>query len=386
MRRGTRSAARGWLRRTIGIVLFALCGSAQALTVSPTSHAFGNTLVGTSAPVRLTTVRELSAASRDVASVLESCPAFSRAVFTVYTEDGVALSRSPTTFPATLYRFVDLGSGMVVEQFLEVELTFTPAARGLATCPVTVNASGGLEATITLTGTGIAPVLQLGPSSLTFANRRIGTDSPGQGFTVSNNGDAGQALTIVSTAVTPNASDWIVVFDAATPIAPGASRNGTVVFLPTAAGSRNASLTVTSDDPVTPARSLTLIGSGLTATVGAAPTELAFDDVTMGSEAVRSLTVSNTTTVAGAPLQVSGVSFGGAHAGDFRLTSPALPLAIAPGTGVTFDVACRPSAPGARAATMTIDTDADNVPQDPQVGLACTGVAAPDPVFGDGFE
>ena len=87
-------------------------------------------------------------------------------------------------------------------------MTFKPTASGTRTAAVTLtdNATGSPQ-TVSLTGTGTAPVASLSPSSLTFASQAVGTTSAAQTVTLNNTGNA--ALTITSIALTgTNASDF----------------------------------------------------------------------------------------------------------------------------------------------------------------------------------
>lgn len=384
----TRSRIRKQHILLLGWLAFLVFGeSTRAQLVTPLEHAFGEARVGSSTPVLVSRVTNDSQGSNTVLGVQEACAPFTLAIYSVYSINNVDQTREPATLPANVATACDpeFIPPLCERVRLEIEMTFFPNMRGPASCTVVVDGDTS-DSSIALTGTGVAPVLQIGPSSLAFGNRRIGTSSPTQPFTVSNNGDAGQSLAISSVAVTPNAADWVVVLDNATPIAPGQSRNGTVAFQPATAGSRNATLTVTSNDPVTPVRSIGLSGAGVTATVAAAPTELAFANVTIGTEASRILTVSNSATVDGASLQVFGVSLGGQHPGDFEMVGAVLPAAIGPGSSLQLEITCSPSALGLRSGTITVDTDADNSPQDPQIALSCTGVSPVDPLFANGFE
>ena len=371
----------GWL------AFLVFCESTWAQSVTPVNHAFGETRVGSSSPVLVSRVTNDNQGSNTVFGVQETCAPFTLAIYSVYSINNVDQTREPATLPANVATACDPDfiPPLCERVRLEIEMTFSPNTRGTASCTVTVDGNV-TDSSISLTGTGVAPVLQIGPPSLAFGNRRIGTTSPTQQFTVSNTGDAAQSLAISSVAVTPNASDWVVAFDNASPIAPGQSRNGTVAFQPATTGSRNATLTVASNDPVTPVRSIGLSGAGLTATVAAAPTELAFANVTVGTEASRILTVSNSATVAGASLQVFGVSLGGQHPSDFEVVGAVLPSAIDPGSSLQLEITCSPGALGLRSGTITVDTDADNSPQDPQIALSCTGISPVDPLFANGFE
>jgi Ca2+-binding RTX toxin-like protein len=98
----------------------------------------------------------------------------------------------------------------------------------------------------------------------TFAARTVGTTSPAQTVTLSNNGSV--ALNIAATALAgTNAGDYAVSANACgATLAAGASCNISVTFTPTAAGPRSAILRVTDDSNGTPGstQEVTLTGVG----------------------------------------------------------------------------------------------------------------------------
>lgn len=349
-----------------------LSHTAQALTVNPTSQNFSDVVVGQTA-TRTTTISETTATMQTVQSVSETCAEFTQSGEVVYAVNGVEQSRMAASYPVSVYRFVDTEAGTIETQVLELDLTFSPADRGVANCTVNVDMAAGADPTITLQGTGVAAQLDTTPSNLAFTSRRIGTMSATQSFIVTNSGDTGNPLTISSLVVSPNDADWVITFDTSTPIAAGGSRTGTVAFAPKAAGSRTATLTITGTDPVDSTETIILAGTGLTATVSVASNTLSIGNVVVGDDATGNVTVNNTAVTNGTTLTVEAVTFAGPNAGDFSVVSPTLPATINANTSGTIVVQCVPSGTGVRTAVMTIDTDADNVPQDPTVDVSCTG-------------
>jgi len=350
--------------------------TSQALSLSPSSHTFANTIVGASSSEKKSTLNHLSVTPITVNSIVESCGSYSLTAETVYYEDGVESARVTFSNGDQIYR----ANGEFGLEQVEVEIfmTFSPTARG-ATAPCTVNVTtSSTDPTITLNGTGVAPQMDTSPTSLSFTSRRINTTSATQSFTITNNGDTGQNLSLTSFTVSPNSEDWVVSLDTSTSIAPNTVRTGTVSFSPKAAGAQNATLTINSNDPVDSNDTVALTGTGLTATVATSVGSLTIPSGGAGTvvnqTSTNTLTVNNTATTNGTTLSVSSVTFSGSHPADFSITSPTLPTTIAAGVNATFAVQCRPSATGTRTATMTVNTDADNAPQSPTVTLTCTGI------------
>src|SRR5208282_1478578 len=106
----------------------------------------------------------------------------------------------------------------------------------------TDNAAGSPQ-TVNLTGTGAAAGVGLSASTLTFGSQLLGTSTPAQSVTLTNNGTL--ALSITSIAVTgANAGDFSMTNTCGSSIAAGANCAISVTFTPAAAGSRNATITI----------------------------------------------------------------------------------------------------------------------------------------------
>jgi F5/8 type C domain/Abnormal spindle-like microcephaly-assoc'd, ASPM-SPD-2-Hydin len=111
-------------------------------------------------------------------------------------------------------------------------------------------------------GGGSTPTVSLAasPANLAFAARTVGSTSPAQAVTVTNNGTGSATLGTVATT-----GDYAQTKTCGTTLAAGASCTVSVTFTPTATGTRTGTLTVASNDPNGP---LTV---ALTGTGGSAP-------------------------------------------------------------------------------------------------------------------
>src|SRR4051794_15557491 len=118
------------------------------------------------------------------------------------------------------------------------------------------------------------PKASFSPSTLTFAPQDVGTTSPSQVITLSNTGTSGLFINGEQHLGT-NPLDFNVTDDqcVGTTIAAGGSCTLTIVFNPTATGTRTATLSVTDSAPGSP-HALTFTGTGVSAT---GPTPLAVD-------------------------------------------------------------------------------------------------------------
>jgi len=99
---------------------------------------------------------------------------------------------------------------------------------------------GGSTAAVPVSTAGFSA----SPTSVTFGSQAVGTTSAAQSATLINVGDA--TLTISSIQVTgPNAGDYTLTSTCGSSLAPSAQCTLSVMFTPTAAGTRTASVVFT---------------------------------------------------------------------------------------------------------------------------------------------
>jgi len=224
-------------------------------------------------------------------------------------------------------------------------------------------------------------------------------------FTIQNTGTdalslSGSPLVAVSGA---NAADFTVTTLPATPVAAAGTTTFSVTFDPSAAGIRNATLTIANNDSnenpydfairgTGNAPEINLVGNGVSIVDGdTTPSTADFTDFgsadLSGATVVRTFTIQNTGTSA---LSLSGsprVVVSGANAADFTVTTyTTTPVAV--GGITTFSITFDPSAAGTRAATLTIaNNDSNENPYDfairgtgtaPEINLVGNGVSIVD--------
>lgn len=241
---------------------------------------------------------------------------------------------------------------------------FRPTAAGARSATVTVSTDAGLEATATLTGTGVAnqPALTVTPDPADFGTVRVSESSANQGFTVRNTGNV--AFTVTSRAVSgANASDFALVSTGGCltdgPLAPGATCVvATHAFRPSSTGARSATLTVgTNVAGLTGSAALT--GQGAAAAIAVEPSPVDFGDVEVGGSA--GPTVVRVRNQGDLNVTVSGFTVGGDHPGDFVAVAPGsgscTGLSLAPGAVCSLaSVIFTPALVGGRQATITATT------------------------------
>jgi parallel beta-helix repeat protein len=183
---------------------------------------------------------------------------------TVSNPTGSAASVASITAGGDFAQTNNCGSSIAASGSCTVSVTFRPTATGNRTGSLTVDA-GGITNTVSLAGTGTAPgpVLGTSPGGLSFAGTVVGSTATAQTVTVTNSGTT--SATVSGVTVTGDFSQT----NNCTTIAVGASCAVTVSFRPTAGGSRNGTLTITSNANNSPT-AVTLSGTGIDSTTNIA--------------------------------------------------------------------------------------------------------------------
>jgi hypothetical protein len=248
---------------------------------------------------------------------------------------------------------------------------FTPAAAGTRTAAVTItdNGSGSPQAvSLTGTGGGPGPVVNLAPASLTYANQTVNTSSAGQTITLTNSGPG--VLSVTGVAITgANSGDYSQTNNCPATVALNGTCTITVIFAPTATGTRTAVVALT--DNGGGRQSVALTGTGLAAApvVSLAPTSLTFANQTLDtSSASQAVTLTNS-----GPGTLTGksITLTGANAGDYSLATTC-PMVMSLNATCTISVTFTPTATGTRTAAVTITDNGSGSPQ--SVALTGTGV------------
>jgi Abnormal spindle-like microcephaly-assoc'd, ASPM-SPD-2-Hydin len=122
----------------------------------------------------------------------------------------------------------------------------------------------GSTHTVTLDGTGIAPVASLSSATLYFAGQVVGTAGATEELTVSNSGTAPLHVTEVAISG-PSGSDFAQTNTCNNPVAAGANCTVTIAFTPSSGGARSGTLTLTDDDGALAGsvQTVTLAGTGI---------------------------------------------------------------------------------------------------------------------------
>jgi hypothetical protein len=212
-----------------------LSGTGQApVTLSTTSLAFGNVLIGSSAslPVTLTNHQSVSLTNISISVI------------------GAAYSQVNTC-----------GTSIGAGAQCTITVTFLPKTPGLQTGTVSISDSASNSPqTVSLKGSGLLPV-SLAPGTLNFGTQTVGTTSASKTETVTNNQKV--TLTITSITITgTNAGDFTQTgTTCGSTLSAGAKCTITLTFTPSAKGTRNATLKLT-DNASTSPQTAKLTGTG----------------------------------------------------------------------------------------------------------------------------
>ncbi len=307
-------------------------GTAPAASLSPTSLVFASQALGTRSSPQSVTLSNPGTATLTISSIAVSGD----------------FSQTNTC-----------GTSLAANSSCTISVTFTPTATGSRTGSITVtgNASPATQ-TVSLSGTGTAPVANLSPKSLTFASQALNTTSSPQSLTLSNTGTA--TLNITSIAVS---GDFSQTNTCGSSVAAGASCRISVTFKPTGTGQRTGTVTVTDNaSPTTQTATLTGTGAGPAATLS--PASLTFATQAVGtSSSAQTVTLKNTGT---ASLTISSIPI----RGDFSQTHTCS-TTLAVGSSCSISVTFKPTASGTRTGVLSVSDNA--VPATQTVSLTGTG-------------
>jgi hypothetical protein len=345
---GTRSATLSIADNALGnphTISLSGIGTTPIASVSPTSVNFGIQAVNTSSSASSVTLRNTGTATMTINST------------SIGGANASDFSRTTTC-----------GSSLSVNASCTISVTFKPTAAGsrAATLSIADNAAGSPQ-TVALSGTGT--FVTVTPASLTFANQNVGTTSTAQTITMRNVGTT--TVTGVSIGLSgTNASDFARTTTCGATLAAGVSCTISVTFTPTDIGTRTASITVGDSDPAGQQQT-SLTGTGTSPIASVSPTSLTFAVQAVNTSSSASVvTLRNTGTGA---MTISSTTFTGTNAGDFSRTTTC-GATLAAGGSCTISVTFRPTAAGARTATLSIADNAAGNPHTVPLSGTATGV------------
>jgi hypothetical protein len=316
-------------------------------SVSPSTLSLGDQPLSTTSPVQAITLTNAGNADLNVTSVAVSGA------------DASEFSQSN-----------DCGNSVAPGNKCTISVTFKPAAAGTRTAAVVVaDSAPSSPQTVTLSGTGDAPVASLSSSNVAFGNQSVSTISAAQPITLTNTGNAPLNITSVAVFGT-NAADFAQTNNCGISLAAGANCTINVTFTPSTGGSRTAALAITDNAAGSP-QSVSLSGTGISTVVNVSPSSLAFGNQSVGAtSATKAVTLTNSGTSA---LTVTSIAVFGSNSGDYAQTNNC-GSSVGAGANCTISVTFTPSATGSRVASLAIADNATGSPQ--SVSLSGTGTSS----------
>ena len=199
-------------------------GTGAALTISESTYAFDDTVVGSaSAPVELVVTNTGNVPTGDLEVSLSPDASEDYTVTATSCEESLASAASCT-----------------------VAVAFTPTAAGERTAALKVSSEPGGSVVTDLAGTGLAPAsLSSAPEALAFGDELIGGTTGTQTVTVTNDGDVASGALSVALDGEEAGEFTIVDSDCASALAARASCEVEVAFAPSVRGVASGRIAVT---------------------------------------------------------------------------------------------------------------------------------------------
>jgi len=263
----------------------------------------------------------------------------------------------------------DYATGMVLDSSGAIYVTGGTDSQYF---PVTESAfqsswGGQIDAFILKIGPAAAPGVTIGPSLLQFGTVDVGVASAPQSTVMRNMGTA--PLNIATKTIT---GDFAETDDCGTSVAAGSFCTFTVIFTPTAPGSRFGTILLGDDASGSP-HFINMVGDGSSPIVTFNPQSLTFSGLPVGqTSAAQTVTLSNT---GNATLNISSVT----ATMNFAEASNC-PLALAFGSSCQIQVTVTPTVGGALTGSLTMTDDAPGSPQIVALsgsGYVTTGIFTP---------
>jgi len=324
-------------------------GTAANATVSPTALTFGNILVNTVSGSQVVTLSNGAGAGT--------------LAITGISFAGV----NPSDFSQTTNCTAALQAGASCT----INVAFRPSATGARAGTLTIASSNPTSLSVALTGTGVAPVISPSNNAFQFGSITVGTTATSQALVITNVGNSALIFSAIGISG-GNASDFTQTNNC--PIGGvGLAANVTctvnMTFKPTAMGNRSTVLAISSSDPVTPVLNVSLSGFGTQSIAAVSSGSLTFPlQLVNTTSAVQTVTLSNTGNLA---YSISNIALTGANIADFVLNynCPIGGAGLAGGGTCNISVSFRPTAGGARSASVALTTNA-NVNPKPVIALS----------------
>ena len=325
------------------MALITLTSSASGQTASSTSINFGTVPLG-STSIKSVAITNASRFNLTVSQVLVS---------------GSGFNFAGPTLPVTL----------APQKAVNISVSFAPKNAGTASGSLMVtsyvhnsNQNHMYSTAVSLSGNGASAPYLSAPSSMNLGTIPMGT-SNSQALKVSNTG--GSSLTISSDSVSGtgfSVSGLTLPYT----LAAGASANLSVTFAPSVAGTDTATLTMNSNasDPSV-AIALSATATTATSTIAISPVSMSFGSILIGN----SQSQQGSIIASGGSVAISSASSSNSA---FTLSGITLPVTIAAGQSVPFNVTFKPTISGTASGKISFLNSGSVLASESMTGIGAT--------------
>lgn len=337
------------------------------VTISSNGPAVAVTLTGRGTQTELSrSPAALAFGPRDVdegPSVVQSATILNTGSESV-TLAALTLSGGTTQFERLAGAAGDCAAGTVLQSGdgCVVRARFDPTTTGSKAATLTVT-SNAPAITVGLTGSGSQTQLSQTPTTLAFGSRDVDTGpTQSQSATIVNSGT--ETVTLTEVGVNGDSTQFELLSGGVgqcaptTILQPGETCTVRVLFDPTSPGPKSATLVVGSNAA---AIGVALTGRGVQIQLSHGPASLAFSsrDVNTGASPEQAATLSNT---GGEPITLTALTLSGDAAEFARVTGAGSDCStvnrLEPAESCTLRVRFDPGSPGAKAAVLTVTSNA----------------------------
>ncbi len=302
--------------------------SAAVGSLSPASLTFGAQLIGTTSAAQTVTL------SNSGSGALGS----------------ISISTDNSAFAETN----NCPSSLATGGSCTISVTFTPSFAGTDTGNLLISDDAlGSPQSVSLTGSGIAPAIQLSTASLTFGNQGLNAPSYAQFVQVDNTGNGPIVITGISVSGSGDFSETNDCPLSPVPLAGTSACLIDVIYTPTVLGAETGTITVSFDGPGSPQ---TVALSGLGAALNIQPGEVIFGAAQGLGTASAPQTVTVTNAGSGAAT-ISGIQ----ATGEFSQTNNC-GSSLNAGASCAISVTFTPTTTGLQTGTVTINSDLPETP------------------------
>ena len=321
-----------------------------AISTSPGTIATTPVNIGVTSPAATGTLTNSVNGNVKVDIVLGSCSGAGAGTFAFNPQSNISLNPSDT-----------------------ISVTYTPSALGPRSCSVNVfplGTTSGALTTFTVTGDGQRPPTIVAGTIMPFGSLRyfdgaVAAKTSLRTLTIDNSGD----LPLVISSVTVSGGEFTI--DSTSPNGAGGTtitsspKSWVLKFDPSAAGTRNGTITFASNDPTTPSKVVNLTGDGTTGSFSIAANG-AFGTIASGTSSSLDIVVTHDGNSPKGTLTFNSATITNASQPWFAIAGQPGTLSGTTTTG-NVTVSCSPPAGATATATATVNVIADSD------GTAATG-------------